>query len=86
MGCGAVAVGFANSSLPEVAGDAAILVPDGDEEALRAALDRLLSDPVEAARRRRLGLERAAEFTWAGAARATVAVYEEILGDRLPVD
>ncbi|MGA9114009.1 MAG: glycosyltransferase family 1 protein, partial [Candidatus Dormiibacterota bacterium] len=44
MGCGAVAVGFANSSLPEVAGDAAVLVPDGDREALLAALQRLLSD------------------------------------------
>ena len=83
MGCGAVAVGFANSSLPEVAGDAAVLVPDGDEETLVAALDRLLSNPGEAARRRRLGLERAAEFSWAGAARATVAVYEATLGETL---
>ena len=55
MGCGAFAVGFPNSSLPEVAGDAAVLVPDGDGAALLAALEHLLSDPGEAARRRRLG-------------------------------
>jgi glycosyltransferase involved in cell wall biosynthesis len=83
MGCGAVAVGFANSSLPEVAGDAAVLVPDGDREALLAALQRLLSDPGEAASRRRLGVEHAATFTWAGAARATVGVYEAALGAKL---
>jgi len=66
MGCGAVAVGFANSSLPEVAGDAAVLVPDGDEDALRAALDRLISDPREVEDRRRRGWEQAAGFTWRG--------------------
>jgi glycosyltransferase involved in cell wall biosynthesis len=83
MGCGAVAVGFANSSLPEVAGDAAVMVPDGDEAALLAALDRLLSDPGEVLMRRRRGLEHADGFTWARAARATVAVYEAVLGDTL---
>lgn len=83
MGCGAVAVGFQNSSLPEVAGEAAVLVPDGDDAALHAALERLLSDPEEAARRRQLGLERAASFTWEAAARSTVAVYEATLGEPL---
>jgi alpha-1,3-rhamnosyl/mannosyltransferase len=83
MGCGAVAVGFANSSLPEVAGEAALLVPDGDDESLLAALDRLLSDPGEAARRRQRGLEHAAGFTWGKAARSTVAVYEAMLGEPL---
>ena len=83
MGCGAVAVGFANSSLPEVAGDAAILVADGDDSALAGALANLLSDPGEADRRRRRGLAHAAGFTWAKAARSSIAVYEAALGDRL---
>jgi glycosyltransferase involved in cell wall biosynthesis len=83
MGCGAVAVGFHNSSLPEVAGDAAVLVPDGDDDALCAALERLLGEPDETARRRRLGQEHAATFTWETAARSTVAVYEEALGEAL---
>jgi glycosyltransferase involved in cell wall biosynthesis len=83
MGCGAVALGFRNSSLPEVAGGAAVLLPDGDDAALVAALERLLSDPDEAVRRRRLGLEHASGFTWAAAARSTVAVYEAMLGEPL---
>lgn len=83
MGCGAVAVAFANSSLPEVAGEAAVLVPDGDRRALGDALARLLSDPEERARRRRLGLEQAARFTWTAAARRTLSVYEEVLGEPL---
>ena len=83
MGCGAVAAGFANSSLPEVAGDAAILVADGDTAELAAALDRVLSDPEEASGRRARGLAQAARFTWAEAARRTVAVYEKALGERL---
>jgi glycosyltransferase involved in cell wall biosynthesis len=83
MGCGAVTVGFRNSSMPEVAGEAAVLVPDGDDAALHAALARLLSDPDETARRRRLGLEHTAGFTWEAAARSTVAVYEATLGEPL---
>jgi glycosyltransferase involved in cell wall biosynthesis len=83
MGCGAVAVAFQNSSLPEVAGQAAVLVPDGDDGALLAALEQLLSDQAETAGRRRLGLEHAAGFTWEAAARSTVAVYEAVLGEPL---
>jgi alpha-1,3-rhamnosyl/mannosyltransferase len=83
MGCGAVAVGFANSSLPEVGGDAAVLVPDGDDDALADALDRLLTDPGEVEERRRRGREHAARFTWSSAAGATVAVYEAALGESL---
>jgi glycosyltransferase involved in cell wall biosynthesis len=83
MGCGTVAAAFANSSLPEVAGDAAILVPDGDVARLADALDRVLSDPREAHDRRSRGLTHAAGFTWARAARRTVAVYEELLGEPL---
>jgi glycosyltransferase involved in cell wall biosynthesis len=83
MGCGAVAVGFANSSLPEVGGDAAVLVPDGDDAALGDALDRLLTDPGEVEERRRRGRDHAARFTWSRAARETVAVYEAALGQPL---
>jgi glycosyltransferase involved in cell wall biosynthesis len=81
MGCGCVAVAFATSSLPEVAGDAAILVPEGDTAALASAVARVLGDAREAGRRRQAGLEQAARFTWAEAARRTVAVYQELLGE-----
>ena len=52
------------SSLPEVAGDAALLFDPHDRAAIAAAIERLLSDPREAERLRRLGRERAAQFTW----------------------
>jgi len=77
MAAGLPVVAGDGSSLPEVVGDAGILVPPRDEGALAAALGRLLSDPQE---RRRLGgaaRRRAARFTWAAAARAVRAVYEE---------
>jgi glycosyltransferase involved in cell wall biosynthesis len=83
MGCGTPAVAFHNSSLPEVAGDAAILVRDSDTEALAEALRGLLGDPAEMARRRALGLRQAARFRWSTAASRTVAVYAEVLGEPL---
>jgi glycosyltransferase involved in cell wall biosynthesis len=64
------------SSLPEVAGDAALLFDPRDEAALAAALARLLSDPALAQRLRERGLRRAAEFTWRRTARLTLDSYQ----------
>jgi glycosyltransferase involved in cell wall biosynthesis len=76
MGCGCPVVTYRNSSLPEVAGDAVVLVPDGDAEALgRAAADVALHREV-AERLRQAGLARARRFTWRKTARATIAAYE----------
>jgi len=83
MGCGTVAVTFANSALPEVAGGAAVLVPDGDQAALGDAVWALLDNPDEAERRRRLGIQVAASFSWRKAALQTVEVYQRVLGERL---
>jgi glycosyltransferase involved in cell wall biosynthesis len=68
------------TALPEVAGDAAILFDPDDEEAVTAALARLLRD--EALRRELAarGLARAALFTWEATAEATVASYRRALG------
>ena len=70
------------SSLPEVAGDAALLFDPEDPRAITAAIERLLRDPAEAQRLRSAGREQAARFTWAATARATVASYERALGRR----
>lgn len=77
MACGTPVICTDVSSLPEVAGDAAILVPPDDIGALAGALRRVLGDPEEAARLRRLGLARAALFSWDRAARETWAIYEQ---------
>jgi len=79
MGCGCPVVAFSNSSLPEVAGDAAVLVEDGDAHALGRAAAEIAADPERAAELRRRGLARARRFTWRQAARATIAAYESLL-------
>jgi glycosyltransferase involved in cell wall biosynthesis len=79
MACGCPVVTYRNSSLPEVAGDAAVLVADGDFEAMGRAAAEIALDANLAASLRRAGLARAREFSWRKAARATIAVYRRFL-------
>jgi glycosyltransferase involved in cell wall biosynthesis len=78
MGCGTPVVCADNSSLPEVAGDAALLVKATDTDALADALDRLLTDLPRRERLVSLGFQQARRFTWAAAARRLLGVYEAI--------
>ena len=80
LACGTPVITTTVSSMPEVAGEAGLLVPPGDIPALEAALDRLLSDPAECERRSRLGLEHAKKFTWERTAQETYQVYHRVLG------
>ncbi len=80
MACGAPVVCSNTSSLPEIAGDAALLVDPANTDAITAALRRLLTEPDLAAELRRRGLAQAACFSWERAARETVAVYERVMG------
>ncbi len=80
MACGVPVVCSAASSLPEVAGEAALLVSPADVGGLAAAIERLLDDPALRARLRAEGLARARRFTWEAAARATLEVYAELGG------
>jgi glycosyltransferase involved in cell wall biosynthesis len=68
------------TSLPEVVGDAGILVPPLDVDGWVAALGRLLDDPAERRRLSDRGLERARRFTWAEAALRTLDVYRAVMG------
>ncbi len=78
MACGTPVVTSNRASLPEVAGDAAMLVnPDSDEE-LAEALVRVLRDMPLRESLRAKGFERARQFTWERAARQTLAVYREV--------
>jgi glycosyltransferase involved in cell wall biosynthesis len=63
------------SSLPEVAGDAALLVDPLDVDAIRGALKRLLGDAPERSRLTKAGRARAAAFTWEATADRTVDAY-----------
>ncbi|HWF51706.1 MAG TPA: glycosyltransferase family 1 protein [Solirubrobacteraceae bacterium] len=67
------------ASLPEVAGDAALLFDPHDTQAIATALRRILGDPHEAERLRVAGRERAAQFSWEATAAGTLACYERTL-------
>jgi glycosyltransferase involved in cell wall biosynthesis len=79
MACGAPVVTSSASSLPEVAGDATLVVDPDDTAGLADAIERvIMSDDLQAELRDK-GMERAATFTWERMARATKAVYERAL-------
>ena len=78
LACGAPLVTTTGSAMEEVAGDAALLVPPGDVDALAQALETLLAGGPAVAERRRLGLETAARHTWAASAAAHVEVYRSL--------
>ena len=67
------------SSLPEVAGDAALLFDPRHPEQIAQALTRLLADEPLRERLRELGRRRAERFTWERAARLTLASYARVL-------
>ncbi len=83
MACGTPVITSNASSLPEVAGDAALLVPAEDTEALAAAMTRVWNDPTLAAAMQEAGLAQASRFSWQRTAQETIAVYCAVLGEAL---
>ncbi len=81
MACGQVVAASNSSSHPEVGGEAAAYFEAEDTEQMAAVIGRLLADEAERAWRREAGLAQAAKFSWQRAARETMAVYQELLGD-----
>jgi len=79
MACGAPVICSDASSLPEVAGDAALLAPPADVAGWATALRRALADDALRADLSARGLRRAARFTWAETARQTRALYDHLL-------
>ncbi len=68
------------SSLPEVAGDAALLFDPERPQAIADAIAALLEDPDRAQRLRAAGLRQAERFSWTATARGTLDSYERALG------
>jgi len=80
MASGTPLVASRTGALPEVTGDAAVLVGPGDPEELAGALGRLLDSPAERARLSAAALARVQErFAWPAVARATVAEYRRTI-------
>jgi glycosyltransferase involved in cell wall biosynthesis len=83
MACGTAVVTSRISSLPEVVGEAAILVDPYDVHDIATALSQVLTD---AALRERLavsGRARAKHFSWDRSVNAVLSVYREVLGGRI---
>lgn len=78
MACGAPVISSNASSLPEVIGEAGILVEPRDSAGFANAITRVLNDSTLAQTLRAKGLEQASRFTWERAARETVALYERV--------
>ena len=79
MACGTPVVVTERASLPEVVGDAGLLVNPDDPDDIARALARVLTEEPLRARMRELGLAQAARFTWEETARKTLAVYRRVL-------
>jgi glycosyltransferase involved in cell wall biosynthesis len=79
MACGTPVVTSNGGSLPEVAGDAAVIVDPYDVAALAAAIRRVAEDRACASQLRTRGLARAAMFTWERSAERHAAVYRDLV-------
>ncbi|MDX5312319.1 MAG: glycosyltransferase family 4 protein [Rhodococcus sp. (in: high G+C Gram-positive bacteria)] len=78
MACATPLVASRAGAIPEVVGDAGILVPPGDSEQLAAALARVLDDPAEQARLGSVARARVLErFSWAAVAARTAQAYRD---------
>jgi glycosyltransferase involved in cell wall biosynthesis len=80
--CGTPVVTSTAACLPEVAGDAALLVPPTDVDALAAALHQAASDEALRARLIARGFERVKAFTWERSARQLLEIYQFLAYNR----
>lgn len=78
MSCGTPVVTSNTSSLPEVVGDAGLMVSPTDVEGLASAILRLLQDVGVRAELRERGFQQAKKFSWRTTAERTVAAYERV--------
>jgi glycosyltransferase involved in cell wall biosynthesis len=82
MAAGCVVIGTESGAIPEVIEDAGLVVPEEDEEALAAALERVLREPGLASALRSRGRERVRErYTWTAVASALTSFYRRVLAE-----
>jgi len=80
LACGTPVVGSDAASIPEVVGDAGVLLAPDDAEGMAGALIRLATDEGFRAELSRRALAQAARFSWERTARETLAAYQEVVG------
>lgn len=78
MASGTPVISSNTSSMPEVVGEAGILLPPENEQAWAEAMTRVLTDEKLWQSMREQGLAQAKKFSWSKCARETIAVYEKV--------
>jgi len=79
LACGTPVVGSDAASIPEVVGDAGVLLPPDDVEGMAGALIQLATDEDFRAELSRHALAQAAHFSWERTARETLAAYQDVV-------
>jgi glycosyltransferase involved in cell wall biosynthesis len=85
MACGTPVIASRAASIPEVLGDAGILLDPDDVTGWGSAIDSVLTDPTRRERMRAAGIQRAGGFTWARTARLTLDAYRRAVESRASV-
>jgi glycosyltransferase involved in cell wall biosynthesis len=78
MACGCPTIASNLTSIPEVVGDAAILINPHDVDEFSQSIIRVLEDKKLSTELVVKGLERASQFSWENTARGTLKVYESL--------
>ncbi len=76
MACGTPVITSNTSSMPEIAGDAAILINPESKEDLASAMTKVLSDNEQYEKLKIAGLQRATSFTWNNTAKEVLKIYK----------
>ena len=79
MACGTPVIAARTSSIPEVVGEAAVLLDPDDEDAWMAAIERVVEDGNHRNQLRDAGLGRARQFSWSRTAEETAGVYRDLI-------
>lgn len=79
MACGTPVIISDTASLPEVAGDAGILVNPGSEKEICRAMKRILEDEAYRKKLGQMGIKRAGKYTWEKSAAMLMDVYKKLL-------
>ncbi len=82
MACGTPVVAANRTSIPEVVGNAAVLVDPEVPDNIARGIERIIKDKALATALSEAGLQQAARFSWHNTARATAEIYYSLLGGR----
>jgi glycosyltransferase involved in cell wall biosynthesis len=82
MACGIPVITSTTSSMPEVAGEAALLVDPYIPDEITLAIEQMISDPILRQRLRMAGFKQASQFSWPKMAADVLEIYKEVINDK----